>query len=81
MPNSEIISKVNAILEEDFEIESDALNENAHLYEELELDSLDAVDLVVAIEEKLNVKIPEEDMREIRTLGELYNFLESLQKS
>ena len=79
MSKSEIISSINKILEEEFEIESGALIETADLYKELELDSLDAVDLVVALEGAFSIKIKEEKMREIHTLQELYQLIEEHQ--
>jgi len=79
MTHSEVVETVNKILVEEFEIDEAALTPHAHLYEELRLDSLDAVDLVAALEREFGVKIErqehEETVRSIRTLEEVYNFV------
>jgi len=80
MERSEVIRKVNGILEDEFEVEGDLLNPEATLYEELDLDSLDAVDLIVSLEREFAVTIDrkgaEKRIREIRTLADVYDFIE-----
>jgi len=68
----EIIAILNRILEEDFEIDSALLKPEASLRDDLDLDSLDGVDLVVAIEKKFRFRVDEEDARSIRTLNDIY---------
>lgn len=61
---------------EEFELDPDQLKPEAHLFDDLELDSLDIVDLVVVLESEFQFKIREEQkIREIRTLGDIYNFV------
>ena len=53
----EIKAKINKVLEAEFEIEPERLKPDAALFTDLELDSLDVVDLIVALEQAFNIKI------------------------
>lgn len=79
MQANEVVRRVNRILAEDFEIEGAALQPSARLFEDLELDSLDSVDLVAALEREFGVKIDrqasEETIRAMRTLQHVYDFV------
>jgi len=72
---------VNEILEEYFEIESERLLPGVNIYEDLELDSLDIVDLIVAMQKKFNVRIRDDErIKSIRTLEDISRFVLTLQK-
>lgn len=71
MTDEKITSTVYKILIESFDIDTLLLKPEARLNEDLGLDSLDGVDLVVAIEEKFNCRIPEEEVRAMRTLEDI----------
>lgn len=75
-----IIEIVNSVLEEEFEIDAELLKPEALLYEDIGLDSLDAVDLIVMVDKELGVRIEEEDARKVRTLEDVYNIIEDLLK-
>jgi acyl carrier protein len=79
MTELEIIEKTNKVFEESFEIEKERLVPQAHIFTDLGLDSLDVVDLVVALQSSFGVKIRnEEKVREIRTLQDIYQFISSI---
>jgi acyl carrier protein len=79
MIDQEIINKINKVFEESFEIEKERLVPEAHIFTDLGLDSLDIVDLVVALQSAFGVKIRnEEKVRDIRTLQDIYQFISSL---
>ena len=79
MTEQEVIEKVNKVFEESFEIEKEKLTPEAHIFSDLGLDSLDIVDLVVALQESFGVNIRnEEKVRDIRTLEDIYRFISSL---
>ena len=79
MDRSEVVRKVNGVLIDDFEIEESRLQPDVTLYEELDFDSLDAVDLIAALEREFVMKIDrqeaEKQIREIRTLGDVVDFV------
>jgi acyl carrier protein len=79
MIDQEIINKINRVFEESFEIEKERLVPEAHIFTDLGLDSLDIVDLIVALQNAFGVKIRnEEKVRDIRTLQDIYQFISSL---
>jgi acyl carrier protein len=79
MIDQEIINKINKVFEESFEIEKERLVPEAHIFTDLGLDSLDIVDLIVALQNAFGVKIRnEEKVRDIRTLQDIYQFISSL---
>ena len=81
MTEKDIITKVNQVFEESFEIKKEKLEPQKHIFNDLGLDSLDIVDLVVALQQKFGVKIRnDERLRNIRTLGDIYQFILTLQK-
>ncbi len=79
MERSEIIEKTNAVFEESFEIAQEQLIPTAHVFNDLGLDSLDTVDLVVALQKKFTVSIRDDArIREIRTLNDIYDFIATI---
>lgn len=80
MNSEEIKQVVNKIFTEEFEISPEKLTPDAHIFENLGLDSLDIVDLVVALEKFFKVKIKSrETLSTIRTLGDIYRFIQDEQ--
>ncbi len=69
------IGIVNETLVSEFELAPDALKPEARLREDLGLDSLDGVDLIVALEKALGVQIPEDTARQMRTVGDIHAFV------
>ncbi len=81
MTEQEIIDITNKVFEESFEIEKEKLQPQAHIFNDLGLDSLDIVDLVAALQKSFGVNIRnEEKVRNIRTLQDVYKFIISLKK-
>lgn len=81
MTQQEIIEIVNNSLAEEFELEPEDMKPEAHLYKDLGLDSLDAVDLVIVLEQAFSRKLRDEKaIQKIQTLGDLYAFIEEKQK-
>jgi acyl carrier protein len=79
MTDQEIIDKTNKVFEEAFEIEKERLLPQAHIFTDLGLDSLDIVDLIVALQTTFGVNIRnEEKVRDIRTLQDIYQFISSI---
>ena len=72
LTREEIIETVHRVVVEEFEAEPETLAAESRLREEIGLDSLDAVDLVIALELSFGFRIPEEEVKEIRTLGDIY---------
>lgn len=71
MTDQEIESTIKRILAEDFEIDAAKLTPEANLFTELDLDSIDAVDLVVRLQQETGKKVNPEDFKQIRTLKDV----------
>jgi acyl carrier protein len=71
-----IIERINFFLVDEFEVETESIQPKANLKETLELDSLDFVDLVVAIEANFGVKLTGEDFTNVITLQDFYDLIE-----
>lgn len=67
-----IIERVNALMHSGFEIPQEKLKSEALLADDLGLDSLDAVDMLVYIEETLGVKVEGERLASVKTLADVY---------
>ena len=77
MKRDEIITTINDILVEEFEVDRAVIIPEADFRESLGLDSLDYVDLVVIIEETFGVKLVEADFKPIITFEDFYSTLEN----
>lgn len=76
MEKQEIIERSIAALAEEFEKEQEELTPEANIKETLELDSLAIVDMVALLEEEFGVKITGQEVSQVKTFAELYDFLE-----
>lgn len=74
----EIFEKLKTILIDDFEIAPEKLTLDANLFEDLELDSIDAVDLAVKLQEFTEKKISPENFKQIRTVNDVVVAIEEL---
>ncbi|SMF21080.1 acyl carrier protein [Desulfovibrio gilichinskyi] len=76
MIDNEIVTRINSALAEEFELEIEDIVPEARFKEELGLDSLDAVDMVIVLEQELNIKIKKDEaFKKIRSVEDLYNFI------
>jgi len=81
MTDEQIKEQVIKVLAEEFELDIEDLKPEAKLYEDLGLDSLDAVDMVVALEKNFGMKMTDEEaLRAVRTLEDLFNLIIKLKK-
>ena len=75
MDSNELYSRIKSILIDQFEVDAAAISMEANLYDELEIDSIDAVDLLVQLKDLTGRKIPPEDFKDVRTIGDVLNAL------
>ena len=71
MTDQQILDKLKAILAEAFEIDPERVTPETHLFEELDLDSIDAVDLAIKLQEMTGKRIKPEDFKTVRTVGDV----------
>jgi acyl carrier protein len=78
MDREQLFFKIREILVDQFEVEESIISLDANLYEELEIDSIDAVDLMVQIKELTGKKIQPEQFKEVRTIADVLDALANL---
>ena len=74
----EILAHVREVLAELFDIDPSRVGPEAHLYNDLEIDSIDAVDLIDRIRRYTGKKVSGEDFRSVRTVGDLIKVIERI---
>lgn len=74
----EIFNKLCEILEEDFEMDKSILLKDANLFTDLDMDSIDAVDLAVRLQQFTDKRISPEEFKKIRTLNDVVETIYSL---
>lgn len=79
MTRQEIEQKVNNFLIEDFEIEPSVITAEAELRTDVGIDSLDFVDFVVIIEREFGFKPLPAELKNLKTMEDLYHYVESHQ--
>lgn len=77
----EVYDKVAGILAELFEIEPDEISPQARLYEDLDIDSIDAVDLLVELKTYTGRKLAPEDFKSVRTVTDVVDSVCALLES
>lgn len=75
MDKENLYLKIRGILVDQFDVEEALVSMDANLYEELEIDSIDAVDLLVQLKEVTGQKIAPETFKEVRTIRDVLNAL------
>lgn len=79
MTDQEILEKLKAILQETFEIEPERVHGDINLFSDLDLDSIDAVDLAIQLQNFTGKRIQPQDFKEVRTvndvIGEVHRLL------
>lgn len=75
----ETLQQLRTWMEDLFEIEPEKVQLDAHLYNDLDIDSIDAVDLIVKIRELTGQQIHSEDFKSVRTVADVIQVMEKLQ--
>lgn len=72
----EVLERIKKTLCEEFECPPEKITEAARFYEDLDLDSIDAVDLIVRLRREVDFDLKSEDFKAVRTIGDLLDALE-----
>lgn len=78
MNKQEIFAKLQDIMVDLFEIEREKITLSANLYEDLDIDSIDAVDLAVEVRELTGKRINPDDFKQVRTMQDLVDTAEKM---
>ena len=72
----DVFEKVKKILCDQLDLEEEQVTEEAEVVEDLGADSLDIVDLVMTLEEEFDTEIPDEDIENLKTVGDIVKYIE-----
>ena len=72
-----VFEKVQAIVAEQLNVEKDKVQMETNFVEDLNADSLDQVELIMAVEDEFGIEVPDEVVQEIRTVGDIVKVLEN----
>lgn len=75
MTKEQLYQEIRQLLTSLFEIEADKISLESRLYEDLDLDSIDAVDLMVYLQKKTEVAIKADAFKSVRTIGDVVDTL------
>ncbi len=76
MEREEIMDKAKAVIVEQLGVDEDDVTEDASFIDDLNADSLDIVELVMALEEEFGISIPDEEAENIKTVGDAVSYIE-----
>ena len=71
-----IFDKVKEILMDQLDVEEEKVTMEASIVDDLEADSLDLVDMVMSLEEEFDVEIPDDQVENIKTVGDIVKYIE-----
>ena len=71
-----VLEKIKSILSDQFDVEESAITIESDIAADLGADSLDVVDLLMSIEDEFEIEIPDDEVENIKTVGQLVNYIE-----
>ena len=72
-----MLEKLKDLIADQLDVDVDSITEDSNIQEDLGADSLDIVDLMMAIEEEFDVEIPDEKLEGIKTVGDIAKDIEA----
>lgn len=75
--DSKIFEKIVKILSAQFKAEEEDITMETNIIEDLGADSLDVVDIIMAIEDEFKVEVPDTEVENIKTVGDVVNYIEN----
>lgn len=73
---AEVFDRIVKVVSEELAISEDEITEDASFIDDLGADSLDVVELIMALEEEFDIEIPDEDAEEIATVSDAVDYIE-----
>lgn len=72
-----VFEKLKEILAEQLDVDADSITKDSLLIEDLGADSLDAIDIVMSVEDEFKIEVPDENIEKIETVGDMLNYIEN----
>lgn len=76
MDKAAILTRVVEVLAKSFDLDPDQIHPTSHLFEDLDLDSIDAIDLVVGLEEETGLDVDEDELKAIRIVQDVVDLVD-----
>jgi len=71
-----VFEKIREIIVEQLGVDEASVGANTHLMKDLEADSLDAVEIIMAIEDEFEIEVPDEDAEKFQSVGDIVKYVE-----
>lgn len=71
-----VLDQIKEILKDTMDIDESKITLDAKLKDDLELDSLDSVELIMSAEDEFGIEIPDEDVMNFKTVNDIVNYIE-----
>ncbi|MCI8349935.1 MAG: acyl carrier protein [Oscillospiraceae bacterium] len=71
-----VFEKVKDILVDQLDVDEDKVKADSSITDDLGADSLDVVDLVMSLEEEFDVEVPDEEVENMKTVGDIVKYIE-----
>lgn len=75
-----LFDDVKAVIVEQLGVNADEVKENSNFIDDLNADSLDVVEMIMALEEKFSIEIPDQDAEAIKTVKDVVDYIEKVKK-
>lgn len=69
--------KIRSLISERFDVDEDKITRETNIVDDLGVDSLDIAELLLTLEDEFNISIPEEDIANLKTVGDLVDFMDN----
>jgi len=73
----EVLDELRSMMASEFELDPESIHPDKHLMDDLDLDSIDLVDLAVTLEERSGIKLDEEELKAVRTVGDAVKVIQA----
>ncbi len=72
-----VIDRIITLLAEQLNVDKSTLNKDTRIIEDLHADSLDVVEMLIALEDEFQISVPDEDAKDLTTIGKLAEYVET----
>lgn len=72
-----VFEKIRAILAEQLDVDEDIITKESLIVEDLGADSLDAIDIVMSVEDEFSIEVPDEIVEKMETVNDIVTFVEN----
>ena len=76
-----MIEQIKEMLAKQLRVDASTITESTNILEDLKADSLDIVEMLMTIEDKYGINVPDEDVSSLKTVGDVAKYIESNNKS